>query len=303
MSLSLAAESRHQGLYETHFWTRSSSSSGPTLQQIAPLLFPEPLPSISLVNRGDVLRFRPDGSPAPAQLNVDAIQFLRNPRGRERASFNSSRGKESFPFADLGNTIIPLFNGELLCLVQPGGNESSLSRPSSRAHSRPPSSRPPSTIIENAPVTDKPVGRTPSIRVKPSTSSGLDRKMSLARRSSLPALSQRNSIVIPEHPPDSVVRVVIQAGTTERLVEVLAHGLPGVSVSIADDNGEMPLREGKQREIRMDRAEFSSVWWKVFRSFMTSASFFEVCFSLSLVKRKVYESTILFTIGSSKTFH
>lgn len=276
MSLSLAAESRHKGLYETQFWTRASSSTGPTLQCLAPLLFPEPLPAISFINRGDVLRVRADGGPAPAQLNVHELQFLRKASGNPRLSLSSTRGKESFSLAELGGTVIPLFNGELLCLVQPGGSERSLSRPSSRAHSRPPGSRPPSGIIENGVVSEKPIGRQPSIRVKSGASSGLDRKASLARRNSLPTLSQRSSVVISEHPPDSVVRVVVQAGTMERLVEVLAHGLPGITVSIADDNGEMPLREGKQREIRMDKTEFSLVWWKVFRSFITPANFFEV---------------------------
>ncbi len=68
----------------------------------------------------------------------------------------------------------------------------------------------------------------------------------------------------------------MKAGTLDRLVEVLAHGLPGVSVSIADDNGEMPLREGKTRDVKLDRSDFASVWWNVFRSFVSPLVFFEV---------------------------
>ena len=104
----------------------------------------------------------------------------------------------------------------------------------------------------------------------------MDRKASLARRSSLPSISQRASVVLQEHPSERPVRVVVKAGTLERLVEVLAHGLPGISVSIADDNGEMPLREGVARDIRLDRSDFASIWWNVYRSFVTPLVFFEV---------------------------
>jgi len=82
--------------------------------------------------------------------------------------------------------------------------------------------------------------------------------------------------VIPEHPTERPVRVVVQAGTLERLVDILAHGLPGISVSISDDNGEMPLKDGRTRDAKLDRGDFSSIWWNVFRSFVTPLVFFEV---------------------------
>jgi hypothetical protein len=82
--------------------------------------------------------------------------------------------------------------------------------------------------------------------------------------------------VIPEHPTERPVRVVVQAGTLERLVDILAHGLPGISVSISDDNGEMPLKDGRTRDAKLDRVDFSSIWWNVFRSFVTPLVFFEV---------------------------
>jgi hypothetical protein len=104
----------------------------------------------------------------------------------------------------------------------------------------------------------------------------LDRKASLARRNSLPSIAARTSLVIPEHPTERSVRVVVQAGTLERLVDILAHGLPGISVSISDDNGEMPLKDGRTRDAKLDRGDFSSIWWNVFRSFVTPLVFFEV---------------------------
>ena len=61
------------------------------------------------------------------------------------------------------------------------------------------------------------------------------------------------------------------------LVKILVQGLIGVSVSVADDNGEMSLREGISRELVLDRSEFARVWWNVFRSFTAPLAFFEVC--------------------------
>jgi len=120
------------------------------------------------------------------------------------------------------------------------------------------------------------LSRAPSIRVRPGSSHGLDRKASLARRNSLPSIAAQTSLVIPEHPTERPVRVVVQAGTLERLVDILAHGLPSISVSISDDNGEMPLKDGRTRDAKLDRGDFSSIWWNVFRSFVTPLVFFEV---------------------------
>jgi hypothetical protein len=50
------------------------------------------------------------------------------------------------------------------------------------------------------------------------------------------------------------------------LVKILVQGLIGVSVSVADDYGEMSLREGISRELVLDRSEFTRVWWNVFPS-------------------------------------
>jgi hypothetical protein len=54
------------------------------------------------------------------------------------------------------------------------------------------------------------------------------------------------------------------------------HGLQGVSVSVADDNGEMSLREGKTRELLLDQVEFAKLWWNVYRSLVTPLVFFEL---------------------------
>ena len=208
-----------------------------------------------------------------AQMRHEAGRQLHRLEGNEEVTKQLILGS--------GRTVISVYNGELLLGVQPGGFDSA-------ANSRPPSkvtSRPPSSVIE-----DKTMSRTPSIRVKPGSSAALDRKASMARRSSLPSVSHlsRQNFVTSEPSSDPPLRVVVQAGTLNNLVNILVHGLESVSVSVADDNGEMSLREGMMRELMVDRAEFSKVWWNVFRSFVSPFVFFELrglAFVLTVDKR------------------
>lgn len=286
MTMSLAAEPRHRGLYEPHFWTRSSNTSqGFTSASLIPLLFPEHLPYVTFIDRAQLLRGRLE-SGGPQQLNVEDVQTLRNGEvnfRRDGARRRSMGAPNAGSGPDFGGTTIPVFDGELVLLVSPGSEVTS-SRPSSIARSRPPS-----TIVESSlgGTGEKTMSRAPSIRVRPGSSHGLDRKASLARRNSLPSISARASLVIPEHPKERPVRVVVKAGTLERLVDVLAHGLPGISVSISDDNGEMPLKDGRTRDAKLDRRDFSLIWWNVFRSFVTPLVFFEL-----LRKRYVSASNV-----------
>ncbi|KAG7091393.1 hypothetical protein E1B28_010431 [Marasmius oreades] len=268
MSLSLAAEPRRKGLYEAFFWSRSSSHPQST-SSLLPLLFPEPLPTITLIDRSQLLRGRVD-SDAPDIQHLRAVDGHLRPEDRSL----SDRSDASSPFSMLsrGGTVIPVFNGELLLVVHNSVVEStSDSRPSSLVRSRPPSG-----VFEQPGTSERPsIGRTPSIRVKPGSSHGLDRKASLARRNSLPSLSQRQPMVVSETSADPPLRVLVQSGTLDRLVDILIHGLNNVSVSVADDNGEMSLREGS-RELMLDHKEFSRIWWNVFRSFVTPLIFFEL---------------------------
>ncbi|KDQ56347.1 hypothetical protein JAAARDRAFT_36524 [Jaapia argillacea MUCL 33604] len=272
MSLSLAAEPRRKGLFEPYFWTRAASANGQTFNPLAPLLLVEPLPSFSLIDRSLLARSRIESGPSPVTLRDTYIfGLLRSDAPTRRRSLDPSRKPDislGNTGKDLGGTTIPVYEGELILVIQPWNGEPS-SRPTSRAPSRPPSS-----IIDN-PLERSPA-RTPSIRVKPGSSQGLDRKASLARRNSLPTISQRTNPVVAEVSSDRPLRAVVKAGTLDRLVDVLSHGLPGVSVSVSDDNGEMPLREGKTRELRIDREEFAKVWWNVFRTFVTPLVFFEL---------------------------
>ncbi|KAJ6626628.1 hypothetical protein B0H10DRAFT_1997916 [Mycena sp. CBHHK59/15] len=269
MSLSLAAEPRRKGLFEPHYWTRAANQT--PYVSLIPLLFPDVFPTSTLVDRAQLLRGRVDSDTDPRLLRLDPN--LRPPAPR--------RDIGGLAGLSQSGTVIPVYNGEvLLTVLQGSGNDSAgSSRPSSRIPSRPPSS-----VVADGSSTEAPLGRAPSVRVKPGSSQGLDRKTSIARRNSLPSPSQRRNFVASEPSSEPPLRVMVQAGTLNWLVDILVHGLQNVSVSVADDNGEMSLREGKTRELIVDQVEYSKVWWNVYRSLVSPLVFFELL-------RKMYIQT------------
>jgi GTPase-activating protein BEM2 len=268
MSLSLAAEPRRKGLYEPYFWSRPTTSSQNSRDALIPLLFPEPLPSLTFTDRGLLSRSRTDGDIRDLNFAHGVHAQLRPEQWRRNPSSNAFTGQDQISFGGVnGGTMISVYDGELLLVVQNGG-DSSVSP--SREQSRPPSS------VADHPITEKPLTRGPSFRVKAGASQSLERKASAARRNSLPAISHRKNFIPSEPSSEPPLRVLVQAGTLDRLVNILAHGLQNVSVSVADDNGEMALREGKTRDLVVDRVEFAKVWWHTFRSFVTPLVFFEV---------------------------
>jgi GTPase-activating protein BEM2 len=195
-----------------------------------------------------------------------ARKMLLHPDGREKLK-HQNKGA-AIVSGDSNEIELAVLEGELLVVVQSG--DSAPSQPSSRATSRPPSS-----VVEGV-LTEKTFTRTPSIRVRPGSRAGPERKASMARRNSLPSISNRSvGLTTSEASSERPLRVRIKAGTLERLIGILAHGLQGVSVAFADDNGEMPLRDGKHWDLRVDQVDFSTVWWNTFRSFVTPMVLFE----------------------------
>ncbi|KAJ7122281.1 hypothetical protein C8R44DRAFT_164401 [Mycena epipterygia] len=268
MSLSLAAEPRRKGLFEPHYWTRAANQT--PYASLIPLLFPDVFPTSTLVDRAQLLRGRVDSDTDPRFLRLDQQQHLPQQPRRDIGGLAA---------LSHSGTVIPVYNGEVLLTVWHGpANESTTSsRPSSRIPSRPPSS----VVADGAEAS---LSRAPSVRVKPGSSQGLDRKTSIARRNSLPSPAQRRAFVASEPSSEPPLRVRVLAGTLNRLVDILVHGLQNVSVSVADDNGEMSLREGKTRELVVDQAELSKLWWNVYRSLVTPLVFFELL-------RKMYIQT------------
>ncbi|KAH7912708.1 hypothetical protein BJ138DRAFT_1147682 [Hygrophoropsis aurantiaca] len=278
MSLSFAAEPRRKGLFEPYFWTYGLTTPHIHCHPLVPLLFVEPLPAVTLIDRGQVWRGRLESG--PTRINIDELQVLQGletslkpiTRSLKQGSAATKSREKLFSVGDvdLRGTAIPVYDGELLLVARSDLQSNSASRPASCAPSRPPSS-----IIEGASV-DKIMSRSPSIRVKPGSSQGLERKSSLARRNSLPHISPRPNATVTEASSEKPIRVLVQAGTLDRLVNVLIHGLQGVSVAVADDNGETSLRDGKTRDLVIDQSEFARIWWHIFRSFVTPIVFFEL---------------------------
>ena len=291
MSLSLAAEPRRKGLFEPYFWTKPSSNTPYT--PLIPLLFPDSLPTLTLVDRSKLIRGRIDSEASENQYLRSLEAQLRQETGRQLHSLgNANKDFTKKLILGHGGTAISVYDGNLLLVTQSGGFESA---PNSRPSSRIPS-RPESSVLDLGLNTDKPtISRNTSIRVKPSSSHGLERKTSMARRSSLPAVTHlsRSNLVTTEPSTDPPLRVLVQAGTLTNLVNILVHGLENISVSVADDNGEMTLREGKTRELALDKVEFARVWWNVFRSFLTPLVFFEVGFLLFFFRRRCKQTCFL----------
>ncbi|GJJ08394.1 hypothetical protein Clacol_002609 [Clathrus columnatus] len=254
MSLSFAAEPRLKGRFEAHHWQRTSNTrllNAAAAQFLIPLAFIEPLPTFSLVDR-ELQRSKRDPTdvslPPVHRARISqlfcAISLPGGDQQLDAALHNTSDG---------GGLVIPLYDGDLLVEVL----ENSLEIPSR-----------PSSIFES-----NLERRTSQVRV---TNGGFERKASVARRGSLPVLPQADIAHPAEKSSEPSLRVIIKAGTLDRLVDVLLFGLDDVSVSVADDNGEAPLRGGKTRLLKLDYEAFRTAWWATFRSFVTPLVFFEL---------------------------
>jgi GTPase-activating protein BEM2 len=219
----------------------------------------------------------PSPKPTGTRPSTQALtESARPPRVNLLSQTDTSapRSKES----ELEDSLISVFDGELLLGITRSHNGSKSSVLIDRLLQAPtsPATKPEHKTLERRP------SQAPSIRV--SSAAGLERKQSTARlrRSSLPSISQRSSIQSAEPSLEPPVRVTVAGGTLDRLVDVLIGGLEGIGVSIADDNGEMPLREGSTRPLFIERSDFSRIWWGVFRSFVTPFVLFEVNFLVCL---------------------
>ncbi|KIJ51425.1 hypothetical protein M422DRAFT_158043 [Sphaerobolus stellatus SS14] len=252
LSQSFAAEPRQKGRFEPYHWRRPVNNS--FAHTLVPLLFVEPLPTVSFIDRDSLIRSRKESWDSLPHPGLDEAQIAQ--LGHIRTTLDSGRQRtiKLVPSGEMGGLILKMYDGELILSVP----DILLER----------ISRPPSSVETG-------LDRQPSqIRVN---HPGLDRKSSIVRRNSLPALSQPTHLMIPEAPPENTLRVVVKGGTLDRLVDILISGLDGVSVAVADDNGEMPLRDGRRtRALRLDHNEFKSIWWSVFRSFVTPLVFFEL---------------------------
>jgi len=243
-------------------------------------MMPEPLPSITLIDRTEVIRGRTESSSITAQELAAARELLLQPSSRSNRSSSDPVWDPALGVTrDSGGIEITVFEGELVVTIQSFSEASSPSQPPSRSTSRPPSA------VTDVSGVDKSFSRSPSIRMRRTGAKGLERKPSaINRRNSLPSVPSNPEELMPPQPSsERPLRARVKAGSLEKLVDVLLHGLRGVSVAFSDDNGEMPLRDGKHRDLKVDHSDFSTVWWNSFRSFVTPLVLFEVCTRSSIL--------------------
>ncbi|KAG8780421.1 rho GTPase-activating protein [Ceratobasidium sp. 428] len=307
--LSFAIEPRRNRHYAPHFFRNKAPQSS---HPLAPLLFPELMPTITMLDRTHIVRGKKLSNnevTGPVELSQEHINAVVT---RTRA-FQSDVKDVRLLGEDLGETTLTVFEGELvLKLMKEEEREKvqarsttmlrNVSRPASLVEEEDdeevgelgemggpsssgagmtssgvlsPSS---SGILATPSKLERKPSRTPSIRATPS--SHLERKQSVvrSRRSSLPSISQRTSLVVAETSEEPPLRALVSSGSLERLVDVLISGLEevGMQTSPADDNGETSLREGRTRGVRVDHAEYCKIFWGVFRSFVTPMVLFEM---------------------------
>jgi hypothetical protein len=286
MIKSLQVEPRNGSFYEPHFFRRTSE---PSAQTLLPLIFPQPLPTCSLIDRTQLLKGGPrlhwgsdwGSAQHEAQLisdeQVKNLVALKKHRQSGRSlphhlRMTSAAAAGGHPQATLPDTVVHLRDGELQLIVLSHVGQNSPSRPTSMASTRPQSM---ASEAETSGVT-----RAPSVRVKPRNgTASVERKASLAKRSSLPSLSQNPPQEIMEHvvTNDAPLKAIVKAGTLDSLIDILVSGVEDMTISFADDHGEAPLNmQFRSRLVRVDRPDFEATWWSVFRSFVTPVVFFEV---------------------------
>lgn len=282
MSLSFAAEPKKKCLFSPHFWAKSSNVQ----YAFTPLQLVEPLPSITLTDRTHLLipkKVSENGEPIHPSRVLELRRTM-EPHGLIRSNREVKSAEREKSKFDLRGLVLPVFDGELLLYVASGPD--SVTRPASTVDGDVPPETPPS--------------RSPSIRVK-SAAAGLDRKSSRARRASLPALSQRTNRILTDNAGESSMRAIVRAGTLDALVHFLVHGLDGVTVSVADDNGEMSLSDKTTKSVKVDQIEFISVWWNTFRSFVSPYVFFQVRYFVKL--SRVADGSDMYLQASSQGVH
>lgn len=118
MSLSFAAEPRRKGLFAPYYWSRQTNHGQ---QVLIPLLFPEVLPTVTYIDRSQLVRTKKisfeTGAVLGDGLGVRLLDVKRTgalePNGLIRMD-GVGRSRNKF---DLGGMILPVFEGELLLCV------------------------------------------------------------------------------------------------------------------------------------------------------------------------------------------
>ncbi|QRW12962.1 breakpoint cluster region [Ceratobasidium sp. AG-Ba] len=323
-ALSFAIEPRRNRHYAPHFFRNKPPQSS---HPLAPLLFPELMPTITMVDRSSIIRGKKVSNTAYAAEGEMSQEHVKAVVARTKAFQSDVRPGKDIRLVgeDLGETTLTVFDGELVLKLMKEEPEKervpmstkrsttmlrNVSRPVSLAEEDEESMTPGQSGVFVSPMAtpsklERKPSRTPSIRATPS--SHLERKQSTvrSRRSSLPSISQRTSLVVGETSEEPPLRALVTSGSLEKLVDVLISGLEevGMQTSSADDNGEISLREGRTRGVRVDHAEYCKIFWGVFRSFVTPMVLFEMIQKryVNAANHKPFSNTSNFVRHSSRS--
>ena len=120
MLLSLAIEPKKKGIFQPYYWSQAVTSTS-SHSSLIPLLFPEPLPTLTLIDRSQLLWGHVDS-------NASDIQFLRAVQGHlcpdnQRTGDHPDPIRNAIGSISHGGTVIPVFNGDLILVVHNGATQ------------------------------------------------------------------------------------------------------------------------------------------------------------------------------------
>jgi hypothetical protein len=247
---------------------------------LIPLMFPEALPNLDLLNREDLVNTlypgmsqqrRPSGSLGGAEASAGFGRYVRSPLAaaplKGRSSPASLRRTKTYPASGSRNKSVPFGDiSEWAALTERGGaphDEGTVFRIGSDLVLK---------ATEDAQLLSSSCSAMLSnARFSQELSRSTGRPLSqVSKRSSLPA-SQRSSMV------DALVsvQVVVKAASLERLVDILVLGVSDLTVTLSDDNGEMPLQSARRSKLSMDVHAFRTSFLATYRSTCTPIVLFE----------------------------
>ncbi|PWN20631.1 hypothetical protein BCV69DRAFT_282852 [Microstroma glucosiphilum] len=245
---------------------------------LIPLMFPEALPTLDLLNREDVVNIlypgmsqqrRPSGSLGGAEASAGFARYVRSPLGgaplKGRSSPASLRRTRTYPAIGTRNKSVPFGDiSEWAALADRGAaphDEGTVFRIGSDLVLK---------ATEDAQLNSS-SGSPMLSNARFSQELSRSRPLSqMSKRSSLPA-SQRSSMV------DAFVsvQVVVKAASLERLVDILVLGVSDLTVTLSDDNGEIPLQSARRSKLSMDVHAFRTSFLATYRSTCTPIVLFE----------------------------
>lgn len=250
-----------------------------TAKALMPLIFPEALPNLDLLDRQEVIAtatasnassgrdtsMSTSSSRQDLEATVRANKYVRSPLSGTpliRASVQSLARSKTYPPTTGGRSSRPLPFSEITEWgISQFRAEDTLFHIGSdlvlQAIGEPPASGP------STPMTSK--------RFSQELSRGSRPVSQISKRSSLPA-SNRSSYIEPAPP----VHVMVKAATLERLVDILVLGVSDLTISpIADDNSETPLQSARRPRATMDLTSYRTTFLATYKSMCSPLVLFE----------------------------